>query len=607
MSDRASHPPTPDARPEGQVKIAAPPVAQLTPRALITGALIGAVTGVSNLYVGLKVGWSMGVVITAAIVGWAAWQAGIRARLLRSNPTVLEAASMASTASAAGYSTGTTLASAMSAWLLVTGHHLPIGVLTVWIGAVSTLGLFVAMGLRERLLVVEQLPFPTGAAAAETIESLAAADPTTAARGRTLLRALGIGLLVKWLTGVMPIVVGALGWPAWLALPATFPSQSWAHALPVVSTVVTYGFSLELSVLLPAAGVLVGWRVGWSMLLGAVLCYGGLAPPLLRGGIVASPAYTDVVQWALWPGATLMTVAGLVAFVWPKPHSAAAADRLAQTTNHVDDRPRRFVRRGIAAAGLACIGVQALLFDIPWPLSVLSVVLAIGLAVVAARVTGEADVTPMGPLGKITQLGFGVLAPGSVLPNLMAAGVTAGAAASAADLLTDLKAGHLLGADPRRQFFAQALGVLVGVLVVVPVFRYVLVPDVSALGTAQWPAPAARIWASVATLVGQGLGALPRGALVAVLVATVVATALVAAERLRPSWRAWLPSPTGLGLAFVMPATNAISFFIGGLIAQRVVARRPASMATTVIPIASGLIAGESLMGIVEALLTTFV
>ena len=77
------------------------------------------------------------------------------------------------------------------------------------------------------------------------------------------------------------------------------------------------------------------------------------------------------------------------------------------------------------------------------------------LALVACRVTGETDTTPIGAMGKVTQLTFGVLSPGNMNVNLMAANITSGSAIAAADLLTDLKSGYLLGANPRKQFLAQ--------------------------------------------------------------------------------------------------------------------------------------------------------
>ena len=84
--------------------------------------------------------------------------------------------------------------------------------------------------------------------------------------------------------------------------------------------------------------------------------------------------------------------------------------------------------------------------------------LSSSLALVACRVTGETDTTPVGAMGKVTQLLFGGLSPGNMNVNLMAANITAGAATSSADLLTDLKSGYLLGATA-SEFIAQFAGI----------------------------------------------------------------------------------------------------------------------------------------------------
>src|SRR5207248_8431304 len=136
-----------------------------------------------------------------------------------------------------------------------------------------------------------------------------------------------------------------------------------------------------------------------------------------------------------------------------------------------------------------------------------AVLLSFALALVACRVTRETDTTPVGAMGKITQLVFGVLHPGNTTANLMSANVTAAAASSSADLLTDLKSGYLLGAHPRKQFIAQFAGIFIGTVVTVFSFA-ALVPNAAALGTDQFPAPAAQTWSAVAKALSKGLHAL---------------------------------------------------------------------------------------------------
>jgi uncharacterized oligopeptide transporter (OPT) family protein len=92
--------------------------------------------------------------------------------------------------------------------------------------------------------------------------------------------------------------------------------------------------------------------------------------------------------------------------------------------------------------------------------------------------------------------------------------------------------------------------------------------------------------------------ALPPGALQAILVGATLGIVLTLVEEFSPPHvRKWLPSTTGLGIAGVMPAFNSISMFVGALLAWAVARANPKAADFTV-PVASGLIAGESLVGV---------
>jgi OPT family oligopeptide transporter len=225
------------------------------------------------------------------------------------------------------------------------------------------------------------------------------------------------------------------------------------------------------------------------------------------------------------------------------------------------------------------------------------------LVVVAARATGETDVTPVGPISKITQLAFGAIKPGDVTVNLMTANVTAGAVSHAGDLLTDLKSGYLLGANPRQQFIAQFFGVVAGGLVVVPAFFF-LIPTPETLGGDKWPAPAALVWRGVAELLAKGPAALPHSAQVGLLIGAVLGVVLVLLERAFPKQARYIPSPTGLGLAFTFNAYYSISFFLGACAREILARRAPKLNEQYTVPVSSGIIAGESLMGVAIAVFT---
>jgi uncharacterized oligopeptide transporter (OPT) family protein len=186
----------------------------------------------------------------------------------------------------------------------------------------------------------------------------------------------------------------------------------------------------------------------------------------------------------------------------------------------------------------------------------------------------------------------------------MTAAVTGGASIHAADLLVDIKAGYLLGANPRRQFIAQFFGIFMGTLACVPVYN--LIVDPTKLGSDQMPAPAAQVWASVAKLLKDGVGALPASAIYAALIGAFIGALIPVVSRFAPATRRYLPSPTALGIAFVVPGFSSIAMFIGAFAAWLLEKYKPRLHERYTIAVSSGVIAGESLMGILVALLTVF-
>jgi uncharacterized oligopeptide transporter (OPT) family protein len=201
-------------------------------------------------------------------------------------------------------------------------------------------------------------------------------------------------------------------------------------------------------------------------------------------------------------------------------------------------------------------------------------------------------------MGKVTQLIFGALRPGNVNVNLMSANITAGSATSAADLLTDLKSGYLLGANPRQQFLAQFSGIFVGTLVSVLTFA-VLVPNAQVLGTDQFPAPAAQTWSAVAIALGQGLSSLEPVKLWLIFAGGVVGVLLTLAPVLFPKYQEHLPSASAFGLAWVFPWYYGLLFFLGALIALVLERLKPKLAEEFTLPVAAGVVAGGSLMGVV--------
>ncbi|MFO0558295.1 MAG: OPT family oligopeptide transporter [Polyangiales bacterium] len=595
---------------------------QFTLRSFLMGSVIGVVMAASNLYVGLKTGWGLGVAITACILSFAVGRMLQAVGVFSTNLSLLENNAMASTASSAGYSTGGTMVSAMCAYLLVKGSHMPWPLLMAWTFLLAVLGTVMAIPMKRQMINVEQLQFPSGTAAAETLRSLYSAGEESAKKARSLFGAMGLGAVVAWLrdahaasaTGVLAILTKLSKIPATFGIPkltiAGQPALSW-----------TIGF--EGSLIMVAAGAMMGLRTTASMLVAALINYGVLAPKIHAMGGITRISYRGIVSWSLWPGAALMVTSGLLtfAFQWrtilrafsgfgaKKQKAGEGAPYREGQEETVQDQmaaievPNRWFAAGMLFATVGLVIVGWFGFGIaPW-LSVLAVLLSFVLSIVACRATGETDTTPVGAMGKITQLTYGVLAPANVTTNLLTASITAGAAGSAADLLTDLKSGYLLGANPRKQFLAQFSGTFVGTLVIVPLF-YVLVPTPAALGGDRFPAPAAQVWKGVAEALSNGVHSLHPTARWGMLIGGVIGIILPLLELMLPKYKKYLPSAMGVGLALVIPAWNSVSMFIGALLAYLYARVNEKNAETYTIPVASGIIAGESLLGVVIALMS---
>jgi OPT family oligopeptide transporter len=605
-------------------------VPQFTLRSFLMGSLLGSFMALSNLYVGLKTGWGLGVAITACILSFALYSglSRVAPSIFGRNLTILENNAMSSTASSAGSSTGGTMVSAIAAMLIVSGHHIPWPALVAWTFFLAVLGTVMAIPMKRQMINIEQLKFPSGTAAAETLRSLYSEGAEGRSKASALFASMGIGALITWLRDAH--AVATQGILATLTRFSVIPSNIPIPGLTIAGLpAARWTISFEGSLILVAAGALMGLRTTITMVVASLFNYAVLAPWVRElGGITGEVKFRTIVQWSLWPGAAIMVSSGLLSFglQWRtvvrafsglgdvfKPRAKAVTKvgagpfREGEAHDEIDplariEVPPSWFVGGMLFSTVGLVITGWLAFGINPLLGVVAVAMSFVLSIVACRATGETDTTPVGAMGKITQLTYGVLAPSNIATNLMTASITAGAAGSAADLLTDLKSGYLLGANPRKQFLAQLSGTVVGTIVVVPAF-YKLVPDASILGSDRFPAPSAQVWKGVAQLLANGVHSLHYTARWGILVGLLIGLALPLLERAFPRHKKYIPSAMGLGLAMVIPAFNSISMFLGALIAWAYAKAKPAAAETYVIPVASGLIAGESLLGVAVALM----
>jgi OPT family oligopeptide transporter len=617
---------------------------QLTPRVIIMGMVLGMVMSASNVYVGLKVGWSLGVSITSCILAYTAFST-LHRLFPKQFPayTILENNSLQSVAAAAGVMSGAGLVNAVPALMMLNPDALPstFGMrclyMIPWIMVISWLGVFLAVPAKRQMINIEQLPYPTGIAAATTLRSLHNSQGEAGRQARALFASMGLGALITWLrdfdfswTQTIPLAFMPKSSPIQNLFSFKWAPLSWLRLPRIQATWGTHWISMgeykgkrlgldqltmsfEGSLLFIAAGAIIGLRTTASMLLGAFVNYVILAPHFLRVGDIDAPSFRKISSWSLWIGVPMLVTSGLLLFFmnWRtvvrafSTFSTMFGGKKSSADDPMDkiEVPGSWFVGGFIVMGIAAVFLGHLLFHITWWMGLIAVLATFLLVIVAARATGETDITPVGPLSKITQLTFGAIKPGDVSVNLMTANITAGAVAQAGDLLTDLKSGYLLGARPRQQFFAQFIGVVAGGLATVPIF-FVLIPNANLLATEKWPAPAALTWRAVAELLSKGAGALHPSARWGIVIGGSLGIILPLLEKAFPNKKNWIPSPTGLGLAFTINGFNTIMMFIGSLSALMIARRWPKQAKDYIVPVSSGIIAGESLMGVAIALLT---
>ncbi len=140
-------------------------------------------------------------------------------------------------------------------------------------------------------------------------------------------------------------------------------------------------------------------------------------------------------------------------------------------------------------------------FGVPWLLALISLPLIFVLSVICTNSMALTSWTPTGALSKITQFSMGAIDRANPASNLIPAGMTAEIASNAANLLSDIKPGYMLGAKPRQQAVGHVIGLFAGALACVPLYFLLFLPadangvrSTATIVSDQFAMPAALQW-----------------------------------------------------------------------------------------------------------------
>ncbi|KRE99544.1 peptide transporter [Frateuria sp. Soil773] len=608
--------------------------AELTIRGIIIGVVITVVFTAANVFFGLKAGLTFATSIPAAVISMA---------LLRAfrNSTIQENNVVQTIASAAG--TLSSIIFVLPGMIMIgwwTGFPFWLSFAVCALGGV--LGVMYSIPLRRALVTNSDLPYPEGVACAEVLKVGSGDDSTDSdvESGRAGLLAVVWGAIVST---VFAIVVAT----------KVFASDV-VQYFRIGDRGAVSGFDFNLSFALFAIGHLVGISVGIAMLVGALIGWGWGVPhySLLAG--VADGSAADLAQ-ATWSHKVRFIGAGAigVSAIWTlaklvKPvisglTSAMAASRV-RKAGKADSLPRTERDIPIGIVGLITL---ACFVPIAWLLGYFGSISGLGDHVAALAIGGVAYVvlmgffvstvcgymagligssnSPLSGVGILVVICAALLLVAFVQPHLppdagkalvafslFITSVVFTVAAIANNNLQDLKTGQLVDATPWKQQVALVIGVVAGAAVIPPVLdllnhAYGFLGAPGADPARALPAPQAGLISALAQGVIQGnidWGLIQVGALIGVGI--IVVDALLA-----KTTRSMRLPPLAVGLGIYLPTTSTLMVVVGAVVGwffDRRADRTAKAESTKQLGVllASGLIVGESVIGVFIAAIVAF-
>lgn len=589
---------------------------QLNLRSAVTGMVLGGVLSLTNLYIGIRTGWTLGVGISSVILSYAFFKALSKMKFGK-EMTILENNAMQSIATSAGYMTAPMMAS-LPAYMMVTGKVIPMWHTFWWIIALAILGVLFAFPLKKRYINDEQLPFPEGRAAGIVLDNL---HSESGAAGFFKAKILLAGAFASALIEVMRSekVMAAIRLK-FLQLPEYWDDLVYKFATPSIlgTPLKDLAIHVDSSVVMLGTGGLMNIKSGLSLLVGAFVNYFILAPIMIKVGAIEGVGFKNITMWSLWAGAAMMTTSALYSF-FSKPqvfiealHLVTGKKQKKKDTLSEIELPLKVFVIGIPIIGAITVVLGHAWFGVDYWLGLFAIPFVFVLSLVAVTSTGLTAVTPGSALGKITQITYSVLAPGNIPTNLVTAGISSEVALNASNLLMDIKPGYMLGGKPRQQAIGHVLGIFAGAMVAVPVFYAIFHNDISLFTSEKLPLPSAMVWSAVAKVLAKGLSTLHPTAQMAVVVGALIG---IACEFLNDRMKGrFAISGVGLGLAFVLQFQDSLSMGIGSVffwycgkkltdtksVGHRIFVANQETLA-------AGVIAGGSIIGIILILLENVV
>jgi putative OPT family oligopeptide transporter len=597
---------------------------ELTIRGLILGALITTVFTAANVYLGLKVGLTFASSIPAAVISMAILSAVKDSSILENN-IVQTVASAAGTLSAIIF---------VLPGLVIVGWWTTFPFWQSFLICVAggVLGVLFTIPLRRALVTTSDLPYPEGVAAAEVLKIGSGTrgetkDDTGEAR-----------------EGLTAVILGAVASGGLAVVTATRIAAGEVTGFFRLGATASSGYNVAWSLALLGAGHLVGLSVGMAMLTGLIIAWAVAVPiltsmqPAAAGVALAAHTTTIWRTQVRFIGAGAIGIASIYTLATlAKPVIGGLVSTLAASrTKFVkDDLDRDLSPQWIIGLAAACLVITAwlaftfarstALASSAMSLTLIAVPFVLFVGFLIAGICGymagligasNSPISGVGILSIVICASTIIVAvsptpenrPALVAFALFVTAIVFACATISNDNLQDLKTGQLVGASPRRQQIALIVGVGAGAAVIPSVlnllakaYGFAGAPNVGVVAPNPLPAPQATLISALAQgVIGGKLdwNMIGIGALVGVGL-ILLDTALGAMRKLR------IP-PLAVGIGIYLPMSATFAVVVGALVSTWYDKRarampnpeRAERLGTLV---ASGLIVGESLWGVVNA------
>lgn len=500
----------------------------------------------------------------------------------------------------------------------------------LWLAVSANLGVFMGMVPRASILKDRKLPWPSSVATLSIAQTLTdpSATEATKARREVLTTSTGVAGFLTFLRdglGVLPPIVGnpllnlSLGLElAAIGLGMLVPLSVGLSGLLGTYLVATFGEDVaRYSALsgvpenrlarclstLDGVGNLSGAERDTAMAFLTQSC--GKAAEFSQ----AHSHFKYVVQWMMWPATAMMVAAAVTSVLVPVVRSVLARNEAPAEPvfeSQADETiPTWWTVTGLAVSVTLLVWLTTTWFHMPWTEVLLAVAIQPLLIVAGLRVLGITGSGPVSLMANATQFLFGMLWPAQIRANLTAAYVSASPQASSENVVPAFWVAQRLGGKFRTLVLAQLLVIPVGALLTPIVFNVLQHTYGIGLNPGQLSAPTGLKIATLAIAMERGLGFLPHGALAASkvgIVLGVVFELLLAIPNQRGDGsRLWfVPIPAALGFALILPPSLNIAIAIGAVIAavwRRAAPEPGGNFDRYGAPLASGLIAGEAVVG----------